>query len=281
MFTYIHLENLKRFAGFPYPVAAAGQMHRPWAKPSSCCYTNLEICLRLSGNDGYAVDEIDGVTFRTPYPHVLYKMAGLRHYFHLHDHREVLFFIYSAETMRRLESLGLLPVHPLQPVALTGELTYLLQRLRSLMAVSEDIGSADRIDLACFAILEELFFQRSIKCSDMNGRIRKIASLLQMDAEKKPDIIRIAADNGLSERSFYRQWKKVFSVSPAQYVMEQKMKRASWLLTASHMRIGDIASMLHFCDDNSFSNAFKRFYGITPRESRKNTVSPVRTTETT
>ena len=30
-----------------------------------------------------------------------------------------------------------------------------------------------------------------------------------MDAEKQPDITRIAAENGFSERSFYRQWKKV------------------------------------------------------------------------
>lgn len=281
MFTYIHLENLKRFAGFPYPVAVTGQMHRLWAKPSSCRYTNLEICLRLSGNDGYAVDELNGRTYRTPYPHVIYKMAGHMHNFHMRDHREALFFIYSAETMRQLDTLGLLPEQLVQPITLTGELTYLLQRLRSLMAVSEDIGSADRIDLACFAILEELFFQRSIKCSDMNGRIRKIASLIQMDAENKPDIVRIAADNGLSERSFYRQWRKVFSVSPARYVMEQKMKRAAWLLTGSHMRIGDIASMLHFCDDNSFSNAFKRFYGITPREYRKKAVPAVNPAETT
>lgn len=281
MFTYIHLENLKRFARFPYPVVVAGQMHRRWVKPNSFYYTKLEICLRLSGNDDYAVDEIDGRIFRTPYPHVVYKMVGHRHNFHMRDHRDALFFIYSEETMRQLNELDLLPEQLIQPIALTGELIYLLQRLRSLMAVSENIGSADRIDLACFAILEELFLQRSIKHDDMYGKIRKIASLVQMDAENKPDIIRIAADNGLSERSFYRQWKKVFPVSPAQYVMEQKMKRASWLLTGSHMHICDIASMLHFCDDNSFSNAFKRFYGVTPREYRKNAVSPGKTTAKT
>ena len=90
-----------------------------------------------------------------------------------------------------------------------------------------------------------------------------------MDAENQPDIAGIAAENGFSERSFYRQWKKVFPLSPAQYVMEEKMKRAAWLLTRSHLRIGEIAAMLHFCDDNNFSSAFKKYHGMTPREYRK------------
>ncbi|MBE6374737.1 MAG: helix-turn-helix transcriptional regulator, partial [Lentisphaerae bacterium] len=30
-----------------------------------------------------------------------------------------------------------------------------------------------------------------------------------------------------------------------------------------------IAAMLHFCDDNHFSSAFKKHHGMTPREYRK------------
>ena len=49
------------------------------------------------------------------------------------------------------------------------------------------------------------------------------------------------------------------------------MKRAAWLLTRSHLRIGEIAAaMLHFCNDNNFSSAFKKYHGMTPREYRKN-----------
>ena len=51
--------------------------------------------------------------------------------------------------------------------------------------------------------------------------------------------------------------------------MEQKMKRVAWLLTRSHLRIGEIAAMLHFCDDNNISGAFKKYLGMTPRQYRK------------
>lgn len=276
MFTYIKIDERKRLAGFPYPVEVIGQIRIPQTDPTTYDYTKLEVCLRLSGEAGYAADRIDGQDFQTPYPHVIYKLPGHRHYYHATDYREAVFFIYSEETTRRLASLGILPEQMLLPITLTGELTHLIRRLISLMAVSENLGSADKIDLVCFAIMEELLFQRNVNSDDIQGRIRKIASLLQMDTENKPDIARIAAANGLSERSFYRHWKKVFAISPAQYVMEQKMKRASWLLTHSRMHICDIASMLRFCNDNSFSSVFKHYYGMSPREYRKKaTASPV------
>ena len=269
MFTYIKIDERKRLTDFPYPVEVIGQMRVPQTDPATYDYTKLEVCLRLSGEDDYAADRIDGEDFQTPYPHVIYKLPGHRHYYHAKDNREAVFFIYSEETTRRLAALGILPEQMLLPITLTGEIEHLIRRLISLMAVSETLGSADKIDLVCFAILEELLLQRNVKSDDIQGRIREIASLLQMDAENQPDIAGIAAANGFSERSFYRHWKKVFAISPAQYVMEQKMKRACWLLTRSHMRIGDIASMLRFCDDNSFSSAFKHYYGMTPREYRK------------
>ena len=269
MFTYIKIDERKRLTGFPYPVEVIGQIRIPQTDPVTYDYTKLEVCLRLSGEDDYAADRIDRQDFQTPYPHVIYKLPGHRHYYHATDYREAVFFIYSEETTRRLGELGILPEQMLLPITLTGELKHLIRRLISLMAVSENLGSADKIDLVCFAILEELLFQRNVNSDDTQGRIRKIASLLQMDTENKPDIAGIAAANGFSERSFYRHWKKMFAVSPAQYVLEQKMKRAGWLLTRSRMRIGDIASMLRFCNDNSFSSVFKHYYGMSPREYRK------------
>ena len=269
MLTLINLKNMKRVANFPFPVENVGQVHFFQTRPNDDNYTRLEVTLRLSAEEDHACDVVDGKTVTTPYPHAVFKMPGHHHRFHADDRREALFFIYSKATSRRLKNLDFLPEELIQPIALTGSLKQLIRRLSALMAVSETIGSADQIDLVCFAILEELLFQRKIKSDDMQCRIRKIASLIRLDAGNQPDIIRIAAENGFSERSFYRQWKKVFPLSPAQYVMEQKMKRAAWLLTRTHLRIGEIAAMLHFCDDNNFSSAFKKYHRMTPREYRK------------
>ena len=270
MLTLINLKNMKRAANFPFPVESVGQVHFFQTLPNDDRYTRLEVTLRLSAEVDHACDIVDGEMVTTPFPHAVFKMPGHHHIFHAADRREALFFIYSKAISRRLKNLDFLPEELIQPIVLTGSLKQLIRRLSALMAVSETIGSADRIDLVCFAILEELLFQRKIKSDGMQSRIRKIASLIRMDAENQPDITRIAAENGFSERSFYRQWKKVFPLSPAQYVMEQKMKRAAWLLTRSHLRIGEIAAMLHFCDDNNFSTAFKKYHGMTPRQYRKN-----------
>ncbi|MBE6371932.1 MAG: helix-turn-helix transcriptional regulator, partial [Lentisphaerae bacterium] len=268
MLTLINLKNMKRAANFPFPVESVGQVHFFQTVPNDDRYTRLEVTLRLSAEEDQAHDEVDGKLITTPYPHAVFKMPGHHHSFHAADRREALFFIYSKAVSQRLKTLDFLPEEMIQPIALTGALKQLIRRLSALMAVSETIGSADRIDLVCFAILEELLFQRKIESDAMQSRIRKIASMIRMDAENQPDIAGIAAENGFSERSFYRQWKKVFPLSPAQYVMEEKMKRAAWLLTRSHLRIGEIAAMLHFCDDNNFSSAFKKHHGMTPREYR-------------
>ena len=273
MFTLINLKNMMRVANFPFPVESIGQVHVFQTVPNDDRYTRLEVTLRLSSEADHACDVVDGKMVTTPYPHAVFKLPGHHHSFHAADRREALFFIYSKAVSRRLKNLDFLPEEMIQPIALTGSLKQLIRHLSALMAVSETIGSADQIDLVCFAILEELLFQRKIKSEDLESRIRKVASLIRLDAENQPDITRIAAENGFSERSFYRQWKKVFPLSPAQYLMEQKMKRAAWLLTRSHLRIGEIAAMLHFCDDNNFSSAFKKYYGMTPREYR-NKISP-------
>lgn len=172
------------------------------------------------------------------------------------------------------KNCGLLPEQLLCPFTLTSELKRLIQRLHFLIAESENVGAADKIDLVCFAILVELLFQRNLKNNAAQNKISKIASLIQMDAGNIPDIRKIVMENGFSLRSFYRQWKKVFPVSPIQYLTEQRMERASYLLTRSGMSIREIAMTLHFCDDNHFSNTFKRFYGMTPREYRKKTAAP-------
>ena len=269
MITLINLKDMKRVANFPFPVESVGQVHFYHTHPNDGRYTRLEVTLRLSAEEDQAHDEVDGKLITTPYPHAVFKMPGHHHSFHAADRREALFFIYSKAVSRRLKTLDFLPEEMIQPIVLTGALKQLIRRLSALMAVSETIGAADKIDLVCFAILEELLFQRKIESDDMQSRIRKIASLIRMDAENQPDIARLATENGFSERSFYRQWKKVFPLSPAQYVMEEKMKRAAWLLTRSHMRIGEIAALLHFCDDNNFSSSFKKYHGMTPREYRK------------
>lgn len=78
----------------------------------------------------------------------------------------------------------------------------------------------------------------------------------------------LAALTDLSLASFKREFKKHFSNSPANYLKEQRLKRAAELLLVSDRRIKDIAYDCQFNDPAQFSTAFKLKYNISPSQYR-------------
>ena|GEM_PF-5328932 len=105
-------------------------------------------------------------------------------------------------------------------------------------------------------------------------------------ASKVIDDIKNQIDAGLSipdkdlivgalSKTFYGRAKleKVFKRETGQtlrqYILKVKMNHAAKLLTDSAMRVGKIASSIGYDDSLYFSRAFKRFYGVGPKEYRK------------
>jgi len=63
-------------------------------------------------------------------------------------------------------------------------------------------------------------------------------------------------------------FKKYSGMGFYDYVTQQKMKRAAELLRNINSRISDVAQKVGYNNPNSFSRAFKQFYGMTPMEYR-------------
>ena len=53
-------------------------------------------------------------------------------------------------------------------------------------------------------------------------------------------------------------------ISPRQYIVRCKMKKALELITGSDVKISEIAETLAYSDQYAFSKAFKKFYGESP-----------------
>ena len=78
----------------------------------------------------------------------------------------------------------------------------------------------------------------------------------------------LARQNGLSYRSFQRQWRQSGLPPPNQYVTHLRMEEAKRLLTKTAMPIADIADELHYCDCAWFCAVFRRATGVTPLQYR-------------
>jgi transcriptional regulator GlxA family with amidase domain len=74
---------------------------------------------------------------------------------------------------------------------------------------------------------------------------------------------------GLSRAHFSRSFANLTGLAPAEYVLQERMKRATKLLTANReLPVKEIAALVGMPDNNYFSKVFRRTYGVSPTEFR-------------
>jgi AraC family transcriptional regulator len=73
---------------------------------------------------------------------------------------------------------------------------------------------------------------------------------------------------GLSRAHFVRRFAAEVGVPPSDHVFARRMDRVERLLTASEMKIGDIARSTGFADANYLAKAFRRHRGLSPMAFR-------------
>ncbi len=81
-------------------------------------------------------------------------------------------------------------------------------------------------------------------------------------------IAELAAKAHLSERQFYRIFRKVLEVTPLQYQLDMRIKLAKKLLESTSLNITELAARCGFEDSCYFSKVFRQHTGIPPRGYR-------------
>lgn len=68
----------------------------------------------------------------------------------------------------------------------------------------------------------------------------------------------------MSEKYFITFFKKTMGITPRQYIIQIKMKKALEYLHEQKFSVKEVASLVGYPDIYSFSKAFKKIYGIAP-----------------
>jgi AraC family transcriptional regulator len=102
-------------------------------------------------------------------------------------------------------------------------------------------------------------------------RRRAVESALWIDANAEQPIALegLARAAGLSPFHFLRIFNKVLGVSPHQYLVRTRLRRAARLLSADDRPITDIAFDAGFGDLSNFVRTFHRAAGMSPRRFRQ------------
>lgn len=112
--------------------------------------------------------------------------------------------------------------------------------------------------------LQTIHAVKSVTRNDLLRRVKKGKTYIDTEWMQKPDIESIANVCQMSEYHFFRVFKKVYGVSPYQYLLQKRLYFALEMMQKEKIQISDIALIAGFADVFAFSKAFKHFFGLSP-----------------
>ena len=74
---------------------------------------------------------------------------------------------------------------------------------------------------------------------------------------------------GTSDTTVKKYFKKVYGYGFKEYQTKVRMEWAAEKLATTDMKVGDISDAVGYAKHTKFSNAFKKYYGITPLTYRR------------
>ena len=270
----------RRLYGFPYRVDMLYFCKNAPIGPVYSCRNDgsLEINLRISSTEKETLDYFNNTPYRTPLPNVAFKFPGIPLRVGGPELRDTIAFAYPREVVDLLIKQKLFPSVQIKQLAWTVELAQLVQDFHNHLENLYQPGVADQVDWTCFQLYHALLFNdhsKDQKSGDKNVVIRNIANRIHLHCNEKINIASLARQAGLSQTVFFREWKKIFPFTPAQYLLDCRLELAAQLLKNTNATMEEIVSTIHFSGTYAFYQRFNEKYGISPGDFRKHHCSPV------
>jgi AraC-like DNA-binding protein len=172
--------------------------------------------------------------------------------------------VQSLDERSRVWHTGSLP--PLAPLMVLGELA------QAAADRSSDVGMEEAGILFATRFVE-LASGREHKVTPARAidRRRAVETALWMDANSHlpVDLDTAARTSGLSAFHFLRVFANALGVTPHQYLVRSRLRRAARLLADEERSITDIALDVGFADLSNFVRTFHRAAGVSPRRFRE------------
>lgn len=106
---------------------------------------------------------------------------------------------------------------------------------------------------------------KQITKKELYRRVLKGKDYIDANYLSKIEIHIVAKEANLSEYHFFRLFKSIFNISPHQYIISKRLEIAKQLLQNKALKLSDIAIITGFSDMHSLSKAFKKHFGLSPK----------------
>ena len=124
-----------------------------------------------------------------------------------------------------------------------------------------------------FSLICRMLSQTAFAPGDISvysHHVNQTIHYIQQNLSAKLQVSELAEQCFLSQRQLYNLFRKELGVTPGQYLDDQLMHTAQRLLFQTEDSIAAISEELGFADQFYFSRKFKKTYGQTPLQYRKN-----------
>jgi len=85
----------------------------------------------------------------------------------------------------------------------------------------------------------------------------------------------LAEQVGLARTTCFTQFRQLVGEPPSKYLTRWRMQRASQILRLEHLTVNQVASLVGYESEASFSKAFKQWMGRSPGAYRQANTRPV------
>ncbi|MEG4344672.1 AraC family transcriptional regulator [Microcoleus sp. A003_D6] len=100
------------------------------------------------------------------------------------------------------------------------------------------------------------------------SKLQQIIDCIQDNLDRDIGLAELAEVVQMSSHHFGKIFKQSTGVSPHQYVLQCRIERAKKLLSNPQLTLADISQSVGCCDQSHFTNVFRRYTSMTPRQYR-------------
>lgn len=107
--------------------------------------------------------------------------------------------------------------------------------------------------------------------NDYNKRVNTVIDFIDANLDEELSLDFLSKYASFSPFHFHRIFISITGETPNTFIFRKRVEKiASIILVGTNASINDLALKYGFCSGNSFSRAFKKYYGVTPSEYKSN-----------
>jgi AraC-like DNA-binding protein len=145
-----------------------------------------------------------------------------------------------------------------------------LARICLELATATQSGQASSLAYAATMALHDdlLVTHESAPTFARQATVNRVRAHILRNLERLLDIDTLARVAGMSRAHFSRIFTQVEGISPSEFVMRERLRRATRLLLNAELTIKEISSVCGFDDPNYFAKVFRRYFEVSPTDFR-------------